>query len=288
MSPGTELIALSANDDLDDIRAMIRAGVGAYLVKGEGSAEIVDAVHRCVEGSDGRTRWARPPASVVRHTPVRQPRAAATDRSRRARSKGSRSSISRSSTSRTAGRSARRRSVGFSAHPAPHAGRLVRGGRRCWTRHRTRGSPAVRRAVQSLDWLRPIDRALGVNVSLETCCSPELPELLDVVPRSPARSGDHGERTRARLTSASLAGARPHSRTRRTTRDRRHVLGIREPSPRPPPPAEHDQARYHPHAWRRDGYRTPSAGLKRSWDSRRASEPKCSPRASRARTSSAP
>ena len=39
VSPGTELIALSANDDLDDIRAMIRAGAGGYLVKGEGSGE---------------------------------------------------------------------------------------------------------------------------------------------------------------------------------------------------------------------------------------------------------
>src|SRR6266550_1550520 len=58
VSPGTELIALSANDDLGDIRAMLRAGVGSYLVKGEGTAEIVDAIHRSVEGSDGRTRWA--------------------------------------------------------------------------------------------------------------------------------------------------------------------------------------------------------------------------------------
>src|SRR6266576_2000824 len=58
VSPGTELIALSADDDLGDIRAMLRAGAGAYFVKGEGTAEIVDAIHRCIEGSDGRTRWA--------------------------------------------------------------------------------------------------------------------------------------------------------------------------------------------------------------------------------------
>ena len=58
VSPDTELIALSANDDVGDIRSMLRAGVGAYLVKGEGTAEIVDAIHRCVEGPDGRTRWA--------------------------------------------------------------------------------------------------------------------------------------------------------------------------------------------------------------------------------------
>src|SRR2546427_5385174 len=58
VSPSTELIALSANDDMGDIRAMLRAGAGAYLVKGEGTAEIVDAIHRSVEEPDGRTRWA--------------------------------------------------------------------------------------------------------------------------------------------------------------------------------------------------------------------------------------
>ena len=58
VSPGTELIALSAGDDVSDVRAMLRAGAGAYLVKGVGTTEIVDAIHRSVDVSDGRTRWA--------------------------------------------------------------------------------------------------------------------------------------------------------------------------------------------------------------------------------------
>jgi EAL domain-containing protein (putative c-di-GMP-specific phosphodiesterase class I) len=37
---------------------MLRAGAGAYLVKGEGTAEIVEAVRRCVGASGGRTRTA--------------------------------------------------------------------------------------------------------------------------------------------------------------------------------------------------------------------------------------
>jgi EAL domain-containing protein (putative c-di-GMP-specific phosphodiesterase class I) len=40
---------------------------------------------------------------------------------------------------------------------------------------------AVRRAVQSLEWLDP-SITLGVNVSPEACCSPELSELLEIVP----------------------------------------------------------------------------------------------------------
>jgi EAL domain-containing protein (putative c-di-GMP-specific phosphodiesterase class I)/CheY-like chemotaxis protein len=58
-SPTTELIALSANDDPDDINAMLRAGAGTYLVKGEGDGgTIVEAIHRCVHGSGGRTHLA--------------------------------------------------------------------------------------------------------------------------------------------------------------------------------------------------------------------------------------
>ena len=59
VSPGTELIALSADDGGQEVDAMLRAGAGAYLVKGEGgSDEIVEAIHRCAHGPDGRTHLA--------------------------------------------------------------------------------------------------------------------------------------------------------------------------------------------------------------------------------------
>jgi len=179
VSPGTELIALSANDDLDDIRAMVRAGAGAYLVKGEGSAEIVDAVHRCVEGSDGRTHWA-----------------ALLPRSFGTRPFGSRERLRRIEAvvrgqgvemvyqpifdlrdGRPVGAEALCR---FSAEPArtpdvwfAEAADVGLGIELEIT--------AVRRAVQSLEWLNP-SITLGVNVSPETCCSPELSGLLEIVP----------------------------------------------------------------------------------------------------------
>ena len=48
---------------------MLRAGAGAYLVKGEGGTdEIVDAIHRCARGPDGRTHLAAlAPPSVGAH-----------------------------------------------------------------------------------------------------------------------------------------------------------------------------------------------------------------------------
>lgn len=58
VSPSTELIALSAHDDPSEIFAMLQAGASAYLVKGEGTGEIVDAIHRCMERPDGHPRLA--------------------------------------------------------------------------------------------------------------------------------------------------------------------------------------------------------------------------------------
>ena len=39
VSPGTELIALSADDGGREVDAMLRAGAGAYLVKGDGGGQ---------------------------------------------------------------------------------------------------------------------------------------------------------------------------------------------------------------------------------------------------------
>ena len=179
VSPGTELIALSANDDLDDIRAMLRAGAGAYLVKGEGTAEIVDAIHRCIEGSDGRTRWA-----------ALLPRAYGT------RPFGSRERLRRIE--------AAVRGEGVDVVYQPifdlRDGRPVGAEALCRFRAAPVRSPdvwfaeaaevgldieleamAVRRAVRSLDWFDP-SIVLGVNVSPEMCCSSELPEALETVP----------------------------------------------------------------------------------------------------------
>jgi EAL domain-containing protein (putative c-di-GMP-specific phosphodiesterase class I)/CheY-like chemotaxis protein len=59
VSPSTELIALSADDGGQEVDVMIRAGAGAYLVKGDGGGdEIVEAIHRCAHGTDGRTHLA--------------------------------------------------------------------------------------------------------------------------------------------------------------------------------------------------------------------------------------
>ena len=58
LSPGTRIIALSATDDPGDVRAMLDVGAAGYLVKGEDSAEIVDAINRSVVGPEGHARWA--------------------------------------------------------------------------------------------------------------------------------------------------------------------------------------------------------------------------------------
>ena len=179
VSPGTALIALSANDDLNDIRAMLRAGAGAYLVKGEGTTEIVHAIHRCIEGSDGRTRWA-----------ALLPRAFGT------RPFGSRER------SRRIEAVVRGEGVDVVYQPIFDLtdGRAVGAEALCRFRADPLRSPdvwfaeaaevglgieleitAVRRAVRSLEWLDP-SILLGVNVSPETCCSSELSDLLETLP----------------------------------------------------------------------------------------------------------
>ncbi|MDP9301442.1 MAG: EAL domain-containing protein [Actinomycetota bacterium] len=119
------------------------------------------------------------PASVVRHASVREPRAAETDRSRRPRPRGRH---------------------GLSAHLRPHGRQAVGAEALCRFTAAPLRTPdvwfaeaadvglgieleitAVRRAVQSLEWLDP-SIALGVNVSPEASCSLELPELLETVP----------------------------------------------------------------------------------------------------------
>ena len=179
VSPGTELIALSANDDPKDISAMLNAGAGAYLVKGVGSGEIVDAIHRCVQGSDGRTRWAAlVPPSLGEH------------------SFGSRERLRRIE--------AAVRGEGVEVVYQPIFD--LTDGRPVGAEVLSRFGPGplrspdvwfaeaaevglgielemsvVRRALRGLDELDP-SVVLGVNISPETCCSSELRELLEEVP----------------------------------------------------------------------------------------------------------
>jgi EAL domain-containing protein (putative c-di-GMP-specific phosphodiesterase class I)/CheY-like chemotaxis protein len=54
VSPETELIALSANDDPSEFRAMLKAGAGTYLVKGVGTDEVLDAIRGCIDGVAAR------------------------------------------------------------------------------------------------------------------------------------------------------------------------------------------------------------------------------------------
>ena len=74
VSPGTELIALSADDGGQEVDAMLRAGAGAYLVKGDGRRERD-------RGSDPPLRprpgWPNPPgrarAALARRASVPEP-----------------------------------------------------------------------------------------------------------------------------------------------------------------------------------------------------------------------
>ncbi len=179
VSPGTELIALSAGDDVSDVRAMLRAGAGAYLVKGVGTTEIVDAIHRCVDVSDGRTRWA-----------ALLPRTFGT------RPYGSRERLRRIEAA------VRREGVDVVYQPVFDLmdGRPVGAEALCRFRQAPLRSPdvwfaeaaevgldielevlAVRLALRCLDRLDP-SLVLGVNVSPATCRSSELSEVLEAVP----------------------------------------------------------------------------------------------------------
>jgi EAL domain-containing protein (putative c-di-GMP-specific phosphodiesterase class I)/CheY-like chemotaxis protein len=177
VSPATELIALSVADDAADIRAMLRAGASTYLVKGDGTGEIVDAIHRCVEGADGRTRLAallpsdarsfgsrerlRRIEAVVRGEGVEivyQPVFDLTDGG----------PVGAEALARFTAAPVRGPDVWF--EEAAHVGLGIE-----------LEVTAVALAVRGLDTLDP-SMFLGVNVSPETCCSSELRELLEPLP----------------------------------------------------------------------------------------------------------
>ena len=46
-SPPTRVLALSAHEDATTVLTMLRAGAHGYVVKGDSTQEIVDAIHRC-------------------------------------------------------------------------------------------------------------------------------------------------------------------------------------------------------------------------------------------------
>jgi EAL domain-containing protein (putative c-di-GMP-specific phosphodiesterase class I)/CheY-like chemotaxis protein len=179
VSPGTELIALSAGDDVSDVRAMLRAGAGAYIVKGVGTTEIVDAIHRSIDVSDGRTRWA-----------ALLPRTFGT------RPYGSRERLRRIEAAvrgegvdvvyqpvfdlmdgRPVGAEALSR---FSAAPLRPPDVWFAEAAEVGLDIELEVS-AVRLAVRCLDRLDP-SLVLGVNVSPATCRSSELPDVLETVP----------------------------------------------------------------------------------------------------------
>lgn len=179
VSPYTELIALSAHDDPGDIFAMLQAGASAYLVKGEGPGQIVEAIHRCVEGPDGHPRLAALlPTSL-----------------------GARSFSSRERLKRI---EAVVRGDGVEMVYQPvfdlTDGRPVGAEALCRFELAPARAPdvwfaeaaevglgvelevtAVRLAIQGLDGL-DAEAVLGINVSPEACCSSELHELLASAP----------------------------------------------------------------------------------------------------------
>ena len=153
---------------------MLRAGAGAYLVKGDGTEDIVDMIHRCVQGSDGRIRVAAVPAGpVVRPVGNRERR-----RRIEAFVRGDGVDIVyqpifdlRSG-----------RPVGAEALARFAVAAL--GGPEVWFAEAAEMGlgvelemAAIRLAVRALDTLEP-DLALNVNASPETCCTPELRALI--------------------------------------------------------------------------------------------------------------
>jgi EAL domain-containing protein (putative c-di-GMP-specific phosphodiesterase class I)/ActR/RegA family two-component response regulator len=177
LSPGTEVIALSADDDPRDVRTMLRAGAGTYLVKGDGTEDIVDLIHRSVEGPD----W-RPREAAVSQVPTVRP---FVNRERRRRIE------------------ALVRGEGVEVVYQPifdlRDGRPVGAEALCRFAVTALGGPAawfaeaaemglgvelemtaLRLAVGALDRL-DTELTLAVNASPETCCSPELRELIESV-----------------------------------------------------------------------------------------------------------
>jgi EAL domain-containing protein (putative c-di-GMP-specific phosphodiesterase class I)/ActR/RegA family two-component response regulator len=174
VSPGTELIALSANDDPNAFRAMLKAGAGTYLVKGVGTEEVLDAIRGCIDGDAARV--AEPPPTTVDE----QPRPWS-ERSRRidavVRGRGMQvvyQPIFDLANGRPVGAEANTR-FRISPRRPPDA----------WFAEATaagRGIAlelmAIRLAIHGSRQLEP-EIALSINASPATCCSPMLGKLLE-------------------------------------------------------------------------------------------------------------
>ena len=174
LSPGTEVIALSADDDPKDVSTMLRAGAGAYLVKGDGTEDIVDMIHRCVQGSDGRIR-----AAAVPSGPVVRP---AGNRERRRRIEAFVAGDGVDLVYQPIFDLRSGRPVG--AEALARFAVAAMGGPDVWFAEAADMGlgielemTAVRLAVEALDTLDPA-LTLGINVSPEACCSRELRELI--------------------------------------------------------------------------------------------------------------
>ena len=179
VSPGTELIALSANDDPNAISAMIRAGAGAYLVKGAVGIEIVDVIHRSAQGPQVGAHRATPIPGSAGMSP-----AGSRERLRRIEAvvRGDGVDVVYQpifdlGSGRPVGAEALCR-FGVAPLRSPDA----------WFAEaddvglRIDLETAVARlALHGLDRLDPSLR-LDINVSPETCCSPELRRLLETAP----------------------------------------------------------------------------------------------------------
>jgi EAL domain-containing protein (putative c-di-GMP-specific phosphodiesterase class I)/DNA-binding NarL/FixJ family response regulator len=177
LCPGTELIALSADDDPRDVRTMLRAGAGTYLVKGDGAEDIVDVIHRSVEGPD-----ARPRAAAVPSTPGAHP-VGTRERRRRIealiRGEGL-AIVFQPIFDLRSGRPVSAEALGRFAVPAL-------GGPEAWFEEAVDlglgielEMTAIRLALAQLDRLDPA-LSMAVNVSPEACCSPELRDLIESV-----------------------------------------------------------------------------------------------------------
>jgi EAL domain-containing protein (putative c-di-GMP-specific phosphodiesterase class I)/ActR/RegA family two-component response regulator len=177
LSPGTEVIALSADDDPKDVRTMLRAGAGAYLVKGDGTEDIVDLIHRSVEGPDRR----RGAAAVSLESSARP----FVNRERRrriealVRGEGVDIVYQPIFDLRSGGPVGAEALCRFAVTPL--------GGPAAWFEEAADMGlgvelemTVIRLAVGALNRLDPC-LTLAVNASPETCCSPELRELVESV-----------------------------------------------------------------------------------------------------------
>jgi EAL domain-containing protein (putative c-di-GMP-specific phosphodiesterase class I)/ActR/RegA family two-component response regulator len=176
LSPDTEVIALSADDDPKDVRTMLRAGAGAYLVKGDGTEDIVDLIHRSVEGHGRPRAVPGPQVSTVRPF---------VNRERRRRIEALVRGEGIDVVYQPIFDLREGRPVG--AEALSRFAVTAMGGPAAWFEEAADlglgvelEMTAIRLAVGGLDRL-DTDLALAVNASPETCCSPELRELVESV-----------------------------------------------------------------------------------------------------------